>query len=300
MILVPICQTQLWFTTLLRLLINKPFRLSQFNNLLTHPHSGELHPLRKRLRRMACRVSGRVSYRNYPSLMVSCNTETVPSIAKEMAYVLWWTTGESLQPIRDNRVKFSSCAARTETLHIARGAISAITISTGSHPIISRFTRGIYRQTQPARRYQTIWDVQPVLSYLSGLGPTENLDLKSLTLKVTLSVALVSAQRGQTLHMLNIVFMKDSSTSIECALPAHIKQSRPGYNPPLVILQAYPDDKSPCVFTCLKEYLADTTPQRNRKELIYYLHQATQSYLLSSAGIDIASFKRQRQVCRHL
>ena len=232
--------------------------------------------------------------------MVSCNTETVPSIAKDMAYVLWWTTGESLQPIRDNRVKFSSCAARTGTLHTARGAISAITISTGSHPIISRFTRGIYRQTQPARRYQTIWDVQPVLSYLSGLGPTENLDLKSLTLKVTLSVALVSAQRGQTLHMLNIAFMKDSSTSIECALPAHIKQSRPGYNPPLVILQAYPDDKSPCVFTCLKEYLADTTPQRNRKELIYYLHQATQSYLLSSAGIDIASFKRQRQVCRHL
>lgn len=180
--------------------------------------------------------------------MVSCNTETVPSIAKEMAYVLWWTTGESLQPIRDNRVKFSSCAARTGTLHTARGAISAITISTGSHPIISRFTRGIYRQTQPARRYQTIWDVQPVLSYLSGLGPTENLDLKSLTLKVTLSVALVSAQRGQTLHMLNIAFMKDSSTSIECALPAHIKQSRPGYNPPLVILHAYPDDKSPCLY----------------------------------------------------
>ncbi|CAH3138111.1 unnamed protein product [Porites lobata] len=79
-----------------------------------------------------------------------------------------------------------------------------------------------------------------------------------------------------------------------------ISSNRPGYNPPLVILHAYPDDKSPCVFTCLKEYLADTTPQRNRKELIYYLHQATQSYLLSSAGIDIASFKRQRQVCRHL
>ena len=284
------CQTQLWFTTLLCLLINKSFRLSQSNNLLTHPHSGELHPLRKQLRLMACRVSGRVSYRNYPSLMVSCNTETVPSIAKEMAYVLWWTTGESLQPLRDNRVKFSSCAARTGTLHTARGAISAITISKGSHPIISRFMRGIYRQTQRARRYQTTWDVQPVLSYLSGLGPTENLDLKSL----------VSAQRGQTLHMLNIAFMKDSSTSIECALPAHIKQSRPGYNPPLVILQAYPDDKAPCVFTCLKEYLADTTPQRNRKEVIYYLHQATQSYLLSSAGIDIASFKRQRQVCCHL
>lgn len=215
MILVPIWQTQLWFTTLLHLLINKPFRLPQSNNLLTHPHSGELHSLRKRLRLMACRVSGRVSYRNYFSLMVSCNTETVPSIAKEMAYGLWWTTGESLQPICDNRVKFSSWAARAGTLHTARGATSAITISTdrtpiGSHPIILRFMKGIYKQTPPARWYQTTWVVQPVLSYLSELGPTENLDLKSLTLKVALSVALVSAQRGQTLHILNIAFMKDS------------------------------------------------------------------------------------------
>ncbi|CAH3174103.1 unnamed protein product [Porites evermanni] len=78
------------------------------------------------------------------------------------------------------------------------------------------------------------------------------------------------------------------------------EDSSPGYNPPPVILQAYPDDKSPCAFTCLKEYQADTTPQRNRKEVIYYLHQATQSYLLSFAGIDTASFKRQRQVCCHL
>ena len=215
MILVPIWQTQLWFTTLLHLLINKPFRLPQSNNLLTHPHSGELHPLQKRLRLIACRVSGRVSCRNYPSVMVSCNTETVPSIAKEMTYGLWWTTGESLQPICDNPVKFSSCVARTGTLHTARGAISAITISTdgtpiGTHSIILRFMKGIYKQTPPARRYQTTWDVQPVLSYLSQLGPTENLDLKSLTLKVTLSVALVSTQRGQTLHMLNIAFMKHS------------------------------------------------------------------------------------------
>ena len=95
----------------------------------------------------------------------------------------------------------------------ARSAISALTLSTdrtpiGSHPIVSRFMKGIYKSTPPMPRYQSTWDVQPVLSYLSRLTPVEKLDLKSLTLKVTMLVALVSAQRSQTLHMRNINLRK--------------------------------------------------------------------------------------------
>ena len=45
-------------------------------------------------------------------------------------------------------------------------------------------------------------------------------------------IALVSAERGQTLHMLDIQFMKEGATFFEFALPEHIKQSRPGYKVP--------------------------------------------------------------------
>ena len=62
-ILIPLWQTQPWFTTLLHLLIDRPLLLPQSNNLLTQPHSGALHPLRKRLRLLACRVSGKASSR---------------------------------------------------------------------------------------------------------------------------------------------------------------------------------------------------------------------------------------------
>ena len=62
-ILIPLWQIQPWFTTLFHLLIDRPLLLAQSTNLLTQPHSGALHPLRKRLRLLACRVSGKASSR---------------------------------------------------------------------------------------------------------------------------------------------------------------------------------------------------------------------------------------------
>lgn len=62
-LVVPIWQTQPWFTTLLHLLVDYPLRLPQSNHLLMQPHNGALHPLRKKLNLMACKLSGRVSNR---------------------------------------------------------------------------------------------------------------------------------------------------------------------------------------------------------------------------------------------
>ena len=62
-LVVPICQTPPWFTTLLHLLVDYSLRLPQSNHLLIQPHNGELHPLRKQLNLMACKLSGKVSNR---------------------------------------------------------------------------------------------------------------------------------------------------------------------------------------------------------------------------------------------
>ena len=55
------------------------------------------------------------------------------------------------------------------------------------------------------------------------------LELKTLTLKLIMLIALVSAQRGQTLHILDIAYMKEAPDVVEFLLSEHIKQSRPGY-----------------------------------------------------------------------
>jgi len=57
-------------------------------------------------------------------------------------------------------------------------------------------------------RYHTTWKVQTVLTYLLSQDSVEKLDLKSLTLKLLMLIALVSAQRGQSVHMLDTACMK--------------------------------------------------------------------------------------------
>ena len=101
------------------------------------------------------------------------------------------------------------------TINTARSAISAVTIpknnmTMGSHPLVSRFMKGVYKDSPPTPRYQSTWDVKSVLNYLSSLQNPEKLDLKSLTLKLVMLIALVSAQRGQCLPMLDIGCMKKS------------------------------------------------------------------------------------------
>ena len=62
-LLVPVWQTQPWFTPLLHLLVDNPVLLPQSTHLLTQPHNHVLHPLWKQLRLIACKLSGKASSR---------------------------------------------------------------------------------------------------------------------------------------------------------------------------------------------------------------------------------------------
>ena len=63
-LIVPYWTTQSWFTPLLNLLVDNPLLLPQLDNLLLLPHTGEQHPLRKKMRLMACKLSGQASSRD--------------------------------------------------------------------------------------------------------------------------------------------------------------------------------------------------------------------------------------------
>ena len=84
---------------------------------------------------------------------------------------------------------------------------------------------------------------------------SQKLDLKTLTLKL---MSLVTAQRGKSLHILDIEYMKEVPDGSEFLLTEHIKQSRPSYNALSVVLKAFPVDFSLCVVTYLREYLKRT------------------------------------------
>ena len=60
-LIAPLWQTQSWFPRMLKLLIRSPCILPFQQDLLSLPFSGRLHPLRDRLRLIACLLSGRHS-----------------------------------------------------------------------------------------------------------------------------------------------------------------------------------------------------------------------------------------------
>ena len=194
------------------------------------------------------------------------------------------------------------------TINTARSAISAFTvpknnIAIGSHPLISRFMKGVFKGSPPTPRYQSTWDVKPVLTYLSSLNPVEKLELKTLTLKLIMLISLVSAQRGQSLHILDIAYMKETHDGFEFLLSEHIKQSRPSYKAPSIILKAYPADSSLCVVNCLKEYLKRTKPLRGSETKLFisfikpYKKVSRETIsrwirsVMETAGVDTKVFK---------
>ena len=106
-------------------------------------------------------------------------------------------------------------------------------------------------------RYTAVWDVNQVLDYLETLSPVNEISLKSLTLKLTMLLALVTAQRGQSLLLLNVDPMIDNRTSVAFPLREHVKQSKPGSKGMVIELKSFSNPRL-CMVTTLREYLIRT------------------------------------------
>ena len=80
----------------------------------------------------------------------------------------------------------------------------------GIHPLVCRLLKGIFTKRPSSPRYHCVWDVVIVLKtkYLKTLHPIRGLHLRDLTLKITMLIALLSGQRCQTIHALDISDMQ--------------------------------------------------------------------------------------------
>lgn len=76
-------------------------------------------------------------------------------------------------------------------------------------------------------------------------------------LKTLMLMALVSAQRVQSLHLLRLDTMLTAPDQISVIIQGMIKQSRPGTPNPVVEFRAYPSETRLCAMTLLS-YM-DTT-----------------------------------------
>jgi hypothetical protein len=94
--------------------------------------------------------------------------------------------------------------------------------------------------------------------------------LKDLTLKTVTLVELLLAARAQTLSVLSIENMTKKKAAYHFTVgKADLKQSRPGYTPPVFKLEAYPVNRGLCIYTVLTEYLARTKELRGSESNLF-------------------------------
>ena len=128
----------------------------------------------------------------------------------------------------------------------------------GNHPLVTRFLKGVFTVRPSLPRYQEIWDVSTVLSYLKTLHPPENLSLQLLTIKTTMLLALLSGQRCQTIHALDVFHMKLTDGNCIFYIQKLLKTSRPGIHLGRLEFRNFDEDKKFSIVTVLKEYVHRT------------------------------------------
>ncbi|CAG2254849.1 unnamed protein product [Mytilus edulis] len=171
----------------------------------------------------------------------------------------------------------------------------------GQWPLVKRL-KGIFNLKPSLPRYQRTWDVEVVLKYLKTLSPVYMLSLRVLTYKLVTLLLLLTGQRLQTIHSLDLDDITVTDSNIYIDVRSLLKCSKPGRHLQPIELPAFIEDKSLCIVTVLKEYLARTSCFRKTQKLILscikpYSHVSKDTLgrwvkiVLQSAGVDITIYK---------
>lgn len=142
----------------------------------------------------------------------------------------------------------------------ARSSLSALNLHNqiskiGKHPLVTTFMRGVFNLRPPNPRYNVTWDASLLLNYLAMLNPLEDLTFAELTFKLVCLVSVITAARCATLATLQLDHMIDCSDRIIFDVVGLIKQSRPGFKNPRIIIRGFPQDTRICPLFVLRRYL---------------------------------------------
>ena len=165
------------------------------------------------------------------------------------------------------------------------------TVTVGSHPVVCRVVKGVFENRPSLPKYQETWDVDSVVDYLAGWAEACRLDLKHLTRRLVMLLALLSGQRGY-------VKMGDNKCTI--VYSSVLKQSKSGKHIRPLDLMGF-ENKKLCIVTHLKEYLQRTKSMRKGKELFIsyiephnHISRGTLSrwikMVLELSGVDVTKF----------
>ena len=112
--------------------------------------------------------------------------------------------------------------ANHSTVNLARSAVSAYV------KVVSRLLKDVFEQRPSLPKYTETWDVDTVMDSLAEWPDTYLLSLKQLTLRTVVLLALLSGQRGQSIHSLQVEDIKPHDNRCVIVYSSALKQTKVG------------------------------------------------------------------------
>ena len=115
---------------------------------------------------------------------------------------------------------------------------------------------GIFNKRPPQPKYSFIWDVETVLDFLRKLPGNDLLSDRLLTLKVSMSLSLLSTSRVSGITNLRVDYLTKHSSVYIFAISHLTKTCRRGEKPhPNLKFYNFPGDSKLCVCRAIDSYL---------------------------------------------
>ena len=211
--------------------------------------------------------------------LISKSWRTGTRTAYNSAWNKWssWCTERDIdpfqspvEPVIDYLTSLFQAGYEYNTINGARSAISSLHAPiggdpVGQHSLVKRLMTGAFNERTPKPRYTDTWDVDQVLTFISSLGENGNLSDKQLIHKLTMLIALSSANRASEVQGLNLEYMKDEGDYMEFTINKLTKTRRVGDKPQVVTFHQY-EDPVLDVTTCLRAYITRTAHWRKSRQ----------------------------------
>lgn len=246
-------------------------------------------------------------------LLSSCSASTQKHYASALSKWIINCKESKVDPLNANianivdyLVKLFKSGLGYSSLNTVRSALSLVVKpidgnSVGSHKLVNRFFKTVFKLAPPKRKYETIWNAESILNLYCSWEVNENLKLKFLTLKLISLLALISGQRMQTLSLIELNNIKIDSGKVTIFVPQNIKTSKLGVSQPSIVFCAFPNEEKLCPVNTLVRYMNVTSSIRNsvrlfvsfekpHKEVCVQSISRWLKMVLKEAGIDISMY----------
>lgn len=169
--------------------------------------------------------------------------------------------------------KLYSLGLSYSAIGTARAAINAFTMLCGpvdlsGNALLRKFIKGVFNKRPSIAKQPKVWDVNIVLTFICQC--TDN-SLMFLTCKLCLLFLLLSAQRCQTLHLIELDDLQFSQDKLTISTNHLLKQSRPNYHQENITFERFSRNDKLCIVKTFEQYLDKTVELRyenDRKLLI--------------------------------